>query len=142
MRRGLVELDGQGEVVGGIVVMRFGENAHQVIARLKARLNELEPSMPTGVKVVTTYDRSDLIHESIATATENLLEELIVVSVLIVGFLLHLRSALIPILTLPLAVLISFIPDVFHGYRHAHHVHWRHYCGYWRYGGCGDYHRG
>jgi Cu(I)/Ag(I) efflux system membrane protein CusA/SilA len=115
MRRGLVELDGQGEVVGGIVVMRFGENAQQVIARLKAKLNELEPAMPKGVKVVTTYDRSDLIRESIATAQENLLEELIVVSVLIVGFLLHLRSALIPILTLPLAVLISFIPMYFMG---------------------------
>jgi Cu(I)/Ag(I) efflux system membrane protein CusA/SilA len=110
MRRGLVELDGQGEVVGGIVVMRFGENAQAVIARLKARLAELEPAMPKGVQVVTTYDRSDLIRASIATAKENLLEELLVVSVLIVGFLLHLRSALIPILTLPLAILISFIP--------------------------------
>jgi copper/silver efflux system protein len=110
MRRGLVELDGQGEVVGGIVVMRFGENAPQVIERLKAKLKELEPAMPSGVKVVTTYDRSDLIRASIATANESLLEVLLVVSVLIVGFLLHLRSALIPILTLPLAVLISFVP--------------------------------
>src|SRR5574341_1686042 len=67
MRRGLVELDGQGEVVGGIVIMRFGENTPQVIARLKARLKELEPAMPSGVKVVTTYDRSDLIRASIAT---------------------------------------------------------------------------
>jgi len=115
MRRGLVELDGQGEVVGGIIVMRFGENAPEVIARLKAKLKELEPAMPRGVKVVTTYDRSDLIRESIATAQESLLEELIVVSVLIIGFLLHLRSALIPILTLPLAVLISFIPMYFMG---------------------------
>jgi len=110
MRRGLVELDGKGEVVGGIVIMRFGENALTVIERIKAKLTELEPSMPKGVKVVTTYDRSDLIRESIATATENLVEELVVVSVLIVGFLLHLRSALLPIVTLPLAVLISFIP--------------------------------
>lgn len=110
MRRGLVELDGKGEVVGGVVIMRFGENALAVIDRIKAKLTELEPSMPKGVKVVTTYDRSDLIQESIATATENLIEELIVVSVLIVGFLLHLRSALLPIITLPLAVLISFIP--------------------------------
>jgi Cu(I)/Ag(I) efflux system membrane protein CusA/SilA len=115
MRRGLVELDGQGEVVGGIVVMRFGENAPQVIERLKAKLKELEPAMPPGVKVVSTYDRSDLIRESIATASDNLLEELIIVSVLIVGFLLHLRSALIPILTLPLAVLLSFIPMYFMG---------------------------
>ncbi|WP_455387858.1 efflux RND transporter permease subunit [Petrachloros mirabilis] len=110
MRRGLVELDGRGEVVGGVVIMRFGENALAVIERIKAKLKELEPSMPKGVKVVTTYDRSDLIRESIATANENLVEELIVVSVLIIGFLLHLRSALLPIVTLPLAVLISFIP--------------------------------
>jgi Cu(I)/Ag(I) efflux system membrane protein CusA/SilA len=110
MRRGLVELDGQGEVVGGIVIMRFGENAPQVIERIKAKLKELEPSLPKGVQVVSTYDRSDLIRQSVATATENLGEELIVVSVLIVGFLLHIRSALIPILTLPLAVVISFIP--------------------------------
>jgi len=110
MRRGLVELDGKGEVVGGVVIMRFGENALAVIERIKAKLKELESSMPKGVTVVTTYDRSDLIRESIATASENLIEELIVVSVLIVGFLLHLRSALLPIVTLPLAVLISFIP--------------------------------
>ncbi|HXV67842.1 MAG TPA: CusA/CzcA family heavy metal efflux RND transporter, partial [Nitrospira sp.] len=110
MRRGLVELDGKGEVVGGVVIMRFGENALAVIERIKAKLKELEPSMPKGVKVVTTYDRSDLIRESIATAQENLIEELIVVSVLIVGFLLHFRSALLPILTLPLAVLLAFIP--------------------------------
>ncbi len=110
MRRGVVELDGRGEVVGGIVIMRFGENALAVIERIKAKLKELEPSMPKGVKIVTTYDRSDLIRESIGTATENLLEELIVVSVLIIGFLLHLRSALLPIVTLPLAVLIAFIP--------------------------------
>lgn len=110
MRRGLVELDGQGEVVGAIVLMRFGENALTVTERIKAKLKELEPSMPPGVKVVPTYDRSGLIQESIATATENLLEELIVVSVLIVGFLLHFRSALLPIFTLPLAVLLAFIP--------------------------------
>jgi Cu(I)/Ag(I) efflux system membrane protein CusA/SilA len=110
MRRGLVELDGQGEVVGAIVLMRFGENALTVTERIKAKLKELESSMPPGVKVVPTYDRSGLIHESIATATENLIEELIVVSVLIVGFLLHFRSALLPILTLPLAVLLAFIP--------------------------------
>lgn len=115
MRRGLVELDGMGEVVGGVVIMRFGENALAVIERIKAKLTELEPSMPKGVKVVTTYDRSDLIGESIATATENLVEELVVVSVLIIGFLLHLRSALLPIVTLPLAVLISFIPMYFMG---------------------------
>jgi Cu(I)/Ag(I) efflux system membrane protein CusA/SilA len=110
MRRGLAELDGQGEVAGGIVVMRFGENALTVIERVKAKLKELEPSMPKGVKVVPVYDRSDLIRESIATANESLLEELIVTGVLILAFLLHVRSAIVPILTLPLAVLISFIP--------------------------------
>ncbi|TAJ29366.1 MAG: efflux RND transporter permease subunit [Nitrospirae bacterium] len=113
MRRGLVELNGEGEVAGGIVVMRFGENALTVIERVKAKLKELEPSMPKGVKVVTTYDRSNLIHESIATANENLAEELIVTGVLIVGFLLHVRSAMLPILSLPLSILIAFIPIYF-----------------------------
>lgn len=110
MRRGLVELNGQGEVAGGIVIMRFGENALTVIERVKAKLKELEPSMPKGVKVVPVYDRSDLIHESIATANESLLEELLVTGVLIVAFLLHVRSAIVPILTLPIAVLLAFIP--------------------------------
>jgi Cu(I)/Ag(I) efflux system membrane protein CusA/SilA len=110
MRRGLVDLDGKGEVVGGIVVMRFGENALTVIDGVKAKLKEIEPSMPKGVKVIGVYDRSDLIRESIATANESLLEELLVTSVLIVAFLLHVRSAFVPILTLPIAVLIAFIP--------------------------------
>jgi Cu(I)/Ag(I) efflux system membrane protein CusA/SilA len=115
MRRGLVELDGRGEVVGGIVIMRFGEDAREVIARVKAKLKEVESSLPKGVKIVTTYDRSDLIHESIQTASESLIEELIVVGVLLIGFLLHLRSALIPIITLPLAILIAFILMYFLG---------------------------
>jgi Cu(I)/Ag(I) efflux system membrane protein CusA/SilA len=110
MRRGLVDLDGKGEVVGGIVVMRFGENALTVIDRVKAKLKELEPSMPKGVRVVGVYDRNDLIRESIATANESLLEELLVTAILIVAFLLHVRSAVVPILTLPIAVLIAFIP--------------------------------
>ncbi len=115
MRRGLVDLDGRGEVVGGIVVMRFGEDAQKVIERVKAKLREIEPSMPPGVKIVTTYDRSDLIRESVRTASESLIEELIVVAVLIVGFLLHVRSALIPIITLPIAILIAFVPLYFLG---------------------------
>ena len=110
MRRGLVDLNGKGEVVGGIVVMRFGENALTVIDGVKAKLKEIDPSMPKGVKVVGVYDRNDLIRESIATANESLLEELLVTSVLIVAFLLHVRSAVVPILTLPIAVLIAFIP--------------------------------
>ena len=110
MRRGLAELDGQGEVAGGIVVMRFGENALTVIERVKAKLKELEPSFPKGVRVVSTYDRSGLIEESIETAYESLAEELIVTAALILLFLLHVRSAAVPILTLPLAVLIAFVP--------------------------------
>lgn len=115
MRRGIVELDGQGEAVGGVVIMRYGEDAPAVIERVKAKLKEIEPSLPKGVKIVTVYDRSDLIRESIATANENLAEELIVTGVLIVAFLLHIRSALIPIVTLPIAILIAFIPMYFFG---------------------------
>jgi Cu(I)/Ag(I) efflux system membrane protein CusA/SilA len=115
MRRGLVELNGRGEAVGGVIIMRYGEDVPAVIERIKAKLKEIEPSLPTGVKIVTVYDRSDLIRESIATATGNLTEELIVVSVLIIGFLLHVRSALVPIITLPLAILIAFIPLYFLG---------------------------
>ena len=115
MRRGIVELDGRGEAVGGVVIMRYGEDVPAVIERVKAKLKEIEPSLPKGVKIVTVYDRSDLIRESIATANENLAEELIVTGVLIVAFLLHIRSALIPILTLPIAILIAFIPMYFFG---------------------------
>ncbi|HWO41518.1 MAG TPA: efflux RND transporter permease subunit [Candidatus Eisenbacteria bacterium] len=109
MRRGLAELDGKGEVVGGIVVMRYGENALKVIDRVKEKLNEISPSLPPGVKVVTTYDRSDLIHRSIATLKEKLIEEIIIVSVVSLIFLFHVRSALVAILTLPIAILLSFI---------------------------------
>ena len=115
MRRGLSELNGRGEAVGGVVIMRYGEDAPAVIERVKAKLKEIEPSLPKGVKIVTAYDRSDLIKDSVATAKENLIEELIVVSVLIIGFLLHIRSALIPIITLPIAILVAFIPMYFLG---------------------------
>ncbi|MCK9621416.1 MAG: CusA/CzcA family heavy metal efflux RND transporter [Methylobacter sp.] len=115
MRRGITELDGQGEAVGGVVIMRYGEDVPAVIERVKAKIKEIEPSLPAGVKIVTVYDRSDLIRESIATANENLAEELIVTGVLIVAFLLHIRSALIPIVTLPIAILIAFIPMYFFG---------------------------
>src|SRR5229473_2706453 len=110
IRRGVAELDGTGEVVGGIVVMRFGENALQVIERVKARLREVQSAMPPGVRVVPTYDRSWLIGESIATLRRTLIEEAVVVSIVIILFLFHFKSALIPILTLPIAVLASFIP--------------------------------
>jgi Cu(I)/Ag(I) efflux system membrane protein CusA/SilA len=115
MRRGLVELNGRGEAVGGVVIMRYGQDATEVIDRVKAKLKEIEPSLPKGVKIVTAYDRSDLIKEAVATANENLTEELITVSVLIIVFLLHFRSALIPIITLPIAILIAFIPMYFLG---------------------------
>src|SRR6195256_2586418 len=110
IRRGVAELDGQGEVVGGIVVMRFGENALRVIEGVKAKLQEVQHSMPPGIKIVPTYDRSWLIGESINTLRHTLIEESIVVSIVIIIFLFHFRSALIPILALPIAVLASFIP--------------------------------
>jgi Cu(I)/Ag(I) efflux system membrane protein CusA/SilA len=110
LRRGVADLDGDGEVVGGVVVMRFGENALTVIDRVKAKIAEVESSLPAGVEIVTTYDRSELVGESVATLETALIEEAIVVSIVIVLFLVHLRSALIPILTLPLAVVIAFIP--------------------------------
>jgi Cu(I)/Ag(I) efflux system membrane protein CusA/SilA len=110
IRRGVAELDGKGEAVGGIIVMRFGENALNVIEGVKAKLQEVQHSMPPGVKIVPTYDRSWLIGESINTLRHTLIEESIVVSIVIIVFLFHFRSALIPILALPVAVLASFIP--------------------------------
>ncbi|HGT2643498.1 TPA: efflux RND transporter permease subunit [Legionella pneumophila] len=113
MRRGVVDLNGQGEAVGGIVIMRFGEDVLQVIGRIKDKLKELASAIPEGIKIVPVYDRSNLIREAISTANWNLIEELVVVGLLIIVFLGHFRSALIPIITLPLAILISFIPIYF-----------------------------
>lgn len=113
MRRGVVDLNGQGEAVGGIVIMRFGEDVLQVIGRIKDKLKELASAIPEGIKMVPVYDRSNLIQEAISTANWNLIEELVVVGLLIIVFLGHFRSALIPIITLPLAILISFIPIYF-----------------------------
>lgn len=110
MRRGVAELDGEGETVGGIVVMRYGEDALSVIERVKQRINEAREALPQGVEIVTTYDRSDLIKRAIATLKGTLSEEMLVVSLIIMIFLLHFRSALIAILTLPIAILLSFIP--------------------------------
>jgi Cu(I)/Ag(I) efflux system membrane protein CusA/SilA len=115
IRRGVAELDGRGEVVGGIVVMRFGENAMAVIDRVKARLREVEAAMPAGVTIVPTYDRSRLIGESIASLRATLIEEAIVVSLVIIVFLFHIRSALVPILALPVAVAVAFIPMYYLG---------------------------
>jgi Cu(I)/Ag(I) efflux system membrane protein CusA/SilA len=115
IRRGVAELDGKGEVVGGIIVMRFGENALTVIDGVKAKLREVQHSMPAGMKIVPTYDRSWLIGESIGTLRRTLIEEAIVVSIVIIIFLFHVRSALVPILALPIAVLASFIPMYYLG---------------------------
>jgi Cu(I)/Ag(I) efflux system membrane protein CusA/SilA len=115
MRRGIAELDGRGEVVGGIVVMRFGQNALNVIDAVKAKLAEVEKALPEGVKIVTTYDRSGLIRDSIGTLREALIEEIIVVSLVAIVFLFHFRSALISIITLPVAVIATFIPFYYLG---------------------------
>jgi Cu(I)/Ag(I) efflux system membrane protein CusA/SilA len=109
MRRGIAELNGKGEVVSGIVVMRYGENALNLIDRVKRKIKEIEPSLPAGVKIVTTYDRSDIILRSIATLKEKLIEESLIVSAVIIIFLFHIPSALVVIITLPIAIIISFI---------------------------------
>lgn len=108
-RRGIVERDGDGEVVGGIVVMRFGQNALDVIDNVKKKIEELKPGLPSGVQIITTYDRSHLIYRAIETLKEKLIEESIVVSLVCIIFLLHFRSALVAILMLPVGILISFI---------------------------------
>lgn len=109
-RRGIAELDGKGQTVGGIVIMRAGENALTVIERVKARLADITPALPKGVSIISTYDRSDLIHRAIAVLREKLLEESVIVSLVAVVFLFHVRSALVAILILPVAVLLAFIP--------------------------------
>ncbi|PYU40783.1 MAG: CusA/CzcA family heavy metal efflux RND transporter [Acidobacteria bacterium] len=110
IREGVAEWQGEGETVGGIVVMRDGMNALSVINGIKRKLSEIKPSLPPGVEVAAGYDRSGLIHDSIETLQRDLLEEAIIVSIVIVIFLFHFRSALIPILTLPIAVVASFLP--------------------------------
>ena len=115
LRRGVADLDGEGDVVGGIVVMRHGENALNVIRRVQARLAELAPSLPAGVEVVTTYDRSTLIERAIGTLRHELLLEMVIVSLVILLFLWHVPSAIVPIVTIPVSVLLAFIPMYFLG---------------------------
>ena len=110
IRRGVAEWQGEGETVGGIIVMRYGMNALQVINGVKAKIAAIAPSLPPGVEIRAGYDRSGLIHASIHTLERDLIEEAIVVSLVIIVFLWHFRSALIPILTIPIAVVASFIP--------------------------------
>jgi Cu(I)/Ag(I) efflux system membrane protein CusA/SilA len=110
MREGVMEWQGQGETVGGIVVMRYGLNALTVINGVKKKLAEIQSSLPPGVEMVSGYDRSGLIQDSIKTLQRDLIEEAIIVSIVIIVFLFHFRSALIPIITLPIAVSMAFIP--------------------------------
>jgi Cu(I)/Ag(I) efflux system membrane protein CusA/SilA len=110
IRRGIAELDGTGEVVSGIVVMRHGQNALDVIKRVKAKIKEIEPGLPPGVKIVPVYDRSELILRSIDNLKSTLVEVILTVSLIVLLFLWHIPSAIIPIITIPIAVLLSFIP--------------------------------
>lgn len=109
MRRGIAELNGEGEVVGGIIVMRYGQNAMQTIAGVKAKLAQLQKSLPPGVQIVTTYDRSSLIQRAINTLKDKLIEEFIVVSLICIAFLFHFRSSLIIIISLPIGILVALI---------------------------------
>ncbi|MBI5416457.1 efflux RND transporter permease subunit [Candidatus Poribacteria bacterium] len=110
IRRGVADLDGNGDVVGGIVVMRQDESALKVIDRVKEKLKEIEPGLPKGVKIVTTYDRSDLIEKSLDTVKDVLIEDFVIVAIMIIFFLLHIPSAAMPIIILPIATIIAFIP--------------------------------
>jgi Cu(I)/Ag(I) efflux system membrane protein CusA/SilA len=115
IRRGISDLDGLGDAVSGIVVMRHGENAVNTIDRVKAKLAEIKPSLPSGVEIVPTYDRSGLIQHAIETLTHELTIEMIIVSIVILVFLWHVPSAIVPILTIPISVLLAFIPLYFMG---------------------------
>jgi Cu(I)/Ag(I) efflux system membrane protein CusA/SilA len=115
LRRGIADLNGEGDVAGGVVVMRYGENALQTIRNVKEKLSALKTGLPQGVEIVPVYDRSGLIERSIKTLKEKLLEESAVVAIVCVIFLLHFRSAFVAILTLPLAVLMSFIVMYYQG---------------------------
>jgi Cu(I)/Ag(I) efflux system membrane protein CusA/SilA len=109
MRRGIAELDGEGEVAGGIIVMRSGRNALETIRAVKAKIEQLKPGLPPGVEIVPTYDRSQLIHRAVANLRDKLVEEFVVVALVCFAFLFHLRSALVAIVSLPLGVLMAFI---------------------------------
>lgn len=109
MRRGIADLDGEGEVVGGIIVMRSGENALEVIERVKNKIEQLKPGLPKGVEIVETYDRSALILRAVDNLKHTVMEELAIVAIVCVVFLFHLRSALVAIISLPIGILIAFI---------------------------------
>ena len=113
LRRGILEWNGEGEVVGGIVVMRFGENALEVIKKVKEKLKDLEKGLPEGVVIEMGYDRSGLIERAVHTLTKKLVEEMIVVAMVCILFLLHFRSAFVSIFTLPVGYLNVFYYNVF-----------------------------
>ncbi len=115
MRRGIAELNGEGEVAGGVIVMRSGKNALETIAAVKAKLDKLKPSLPPGVEIVPTYDRSSLIKRAVDNLRDKLIEEFIVVAVVCAIFLFHLRSALVAVVSLPLGVLVAFIVMYYQG---------------------------
>jgi len=109
LRRGLVDLNGEGEVAGGVIIMRFGENAQATIQAVKEKLTELKRGLPEGVEIVSVYDRSDLINRAVTTLNTALIQELMIVSILVGLFLLHLRSSLVVVISLPLGILIAFM---------------------------------
>ena len=115
IRRGAADFNGKGEVVSGIVVMRYGEDAYSVINKIKKVLKSVEPTLPKGTKIVTTYDRSKIIGNSVSTLTTKLIEEMLVVALVILFFLFHFKSALVPIITLPIAVIFAYIPMYYFG---------------------------
>ena len=140
IRRGVAELDGKGEVVGGIVVMRYGEKRAHGHRRHQKEAQGDRASLPQGVRVVPVYDRSELIHRAIDTLREKLIEESIVVALVCIVFLWHVRSALVAIITLPIAIILSFIPMLQAGPHLEHHVARRHRDRHRRDGRCGHYH--
>ena len=109
MRRGIAELNGEGEVAGGVIIMRSGKNALETIAAVKAKLEQLKPGLPAGVEIITTYDRSDLIKRAVNNLRNKLIEEFVVVALVCFAFLFHIRSALVAIVSLPLGILVAFI---------------------------------
>lgn len=115
MRRGITDFNGLGDTVGGIIVMRQGEDVPAVIKRVKEKISEIQKSLPEGVKIVSVYDRSDLIERAINTLKSTLVEELIIVSLIILLFLWHIPSAIVPLMTIPVAVILAFIPLYFFG---------------------------
>jgi Cu(I)/Ag(I) efflux system membrane protein CusA/SilA len=115
LRRGLADWNGEGETVGGIIIMRYGENALDVINRVKERIVELKNSLPEDVEIITAYDRSDLINSAIDNLKTTLIEESLIVAVIIILFLFHVRSSLVAIFTLPVAVLAAYVVMYYQG---------------------------